>query len=260
MSTTREVSYLPGRKAEYAARMFPFIARPYDRLTRWLTFFLDRGWREQAAEQAELKPGERALDLATGTGELALALAARVGAHGRVVGVDLTSAMLAEARRKIRGTPYERTIALIEMDAGQALPFPDGSFHAVTMGLALRYFDAPLTIAEMTRVVKPGGRVVLLDFSVPKAWWLRPGYWLWAFLLMPRLGGLLAGNPEVRSLLHFLPRSIDHFWKPNQLVGIMEACGLIDVSAEPLTLGIAALFVGVKPRGIKSAGDWFQAS
>ena len=225
MSMVNHVSYLPGRKAEYAARMFPFIARPYDWLTRWLTFFLDRGWRERAAEESGLKPGERALDLATGTGELALALAARVGAHGRVVGVDLTRAMLAEARRKILGTPYERTITLVEMDAGQALPFPDGSFHAVTMGLALRYFDAPLTIAEMTRVAKPGGRVVILDFSIPEASWAKLGYRLWAFLLMPRLGGLLARDRQVYHLLHFLPRSIAHFHDPSALVRMMEAAG-----------------------------------
>jgi len=254
------VDYEPGRKAEYAAAMFPFIARPYDRLTRWLTFTLDRRWRERAVALSGLRPGDRALDLATGTGELALALASQVGPFGEVVGVDVTREMLTEARRKVLGTPYERTVRLMEMDASQELPFPDESFHVATMSLALRYFDALVTIREMARVVKPGGRVVILDFATPTAWWAKPGYWLWAFGLVPLLGGLLARDRQVYNLLRFLPRSIDHFWKPNQLAGIMEACGLIDVSAEPLTFGITALFAGVKPRGIKSVGDWLPAS
>lgn len=246
MSATREVSYLPGRKAEYAARMFPAIARPYDWLTHWLTFFLDRHWRERAADLAGLQRGDRVLDLATGTGELALALARRVGPSGRVIGVDLTRAMLAEARRKIVGTPYERIITLVEMDASQSLPFPDEGFHAATMGLALRYFDVPVTISEMARVVKPGGRVVILDFAVPTAWWAKPGYWLWAFGLMPLLGGLLARDRQVYHLLHFLPRSISHFHDSATILKAMQASGLADVRAEPLTLGVTAVFVGIK--------------
>src|SRR3990172_5679428 len=241
MSVTSEVSYRPGRKAEYAAKMFPAIARPYDRLTHWLTFFLDRQWRARAAESAAVAAGHRVLDLATGTGELALALARRVGPNGRVVGVDLTRAMLVEARRKIAGTPSERAITLIELDASRSLPFPDESFHAATMGLALRYFDVPVTIAEMARVVKPGGRVVILDFAIPTRWWAKPGYWLWAFGLMPLLGGILARDRQVYNLLHFLPRSVSHFHDPRSEEQIMRAAGLSNVRAEPLTLGITTL-------------------
>jgi demethylmenaquinone methyltransferase/2-methoxy-6-polyprenyl-1,4-benzoquinol methylase len=226
--------------------MFPAIARPYDWLTHWLTFSLDRRWRERAADAAGLRRGDRVLDLATGTGELALALARRVGPSGRVIGVDLTRAMLAEARRKIVGVPYDPTISLIEMDASRSLPFPDESFHAATMGLALRYFDAPVTISEMARVVKPGGRVVILDFAIPTGWWAKPGYWLWAFGLMPLLGGLLARDRQVYNLLHFLPRSVSQFHDPAAVEQIMRAAGLSNVGAEPLTLGITTLFVGTK--------------
>jgi demethylmenaquinone methyltransferase/2-methoxy-6-polyprenyl-1,4-benzoquinol methylase len=155
--------------------------------------------------------------------------------------------MLAEARRKISGTPYEPAMTLIAMDASRELPFPDRSFHAATMGLALRYFDVAITLREMTRVVKPGGRVVILDFTVPRSWWAKPGYRLWAFGLMPLLGGLIAGDRQVYRLLHFLPRSIDHFHDPRQLVSLMEASGLTNVFAEPLSLGIVTLFVGTRP-------------
>ena len=240
------VDLRPGRKADYAARMFPAIARSYDLLTRLLTFSLDRRWRRFAAAQCSLRSGGAALDLATGTGELALELARAVAPHGTVIGLDLCPEMLARAQAKLAVTPWHSIVGLRQGDAGLDLPFESGSFDCATMGLALRYFDVPRTIAEMARVLRPGGRVVILEFATPRPLWARLGHAPYAFTLMPALGGLLAGNRKVWELLRFLPRSVAAFHPRHELVRIMKGAGLGPVYVHDLTFGVVAVYVGVR--------------
>ncbi len=236
----------PGRKADYAARMFPPIARSYDFLTRLLTFSLDVRWRRFTVAQSGLRPGATALDLATGTGELALELARAVAPHGKVIGLDLTPEMLTRAREKLARSPWNSIVEFRQADAGLDLPFANESFDCATMGLALRYFDVPRTIGEMARVVRSGGRVVILEFATPRLRWARLGHAPYAFTFMPALGGLLAGNRKVWELLRFLPRSVAAFYSREELVWIMEKAGLSAVSVHDLTLGVVAVYAGVK--------------
>lgn len=243
---SRPVDLRPGRKADYAARMFPAVARSYDFLTRLLTFSLDHRWRRFTVAQCGLRPGATALDLATGTGELALELARAVAPHGKVVGLDLCPEMLAQARVKSARTPWNSIVEFWEADAGLDLPFEAASFDCATMGLALRYFDVPRTIGEMARVVRPGGRVVILEFATPRPLWARLGHAPYAFTLMPALGGLLAGDRRVWELLRFLPRSVAAFFPRAQLVEIMERSGLGPVTVHDLTFGVVAVYVGHK--------------
>ncbi len=242
-----DVDLRPGRKADYAARMFPAIARSYDFLTRLLTFSLDHRWRRFTVTQCRLRPGATALDLATGTGELALELARAVAPHGKVIGLDLTPEMLAQARAKLARSPWNSIVEFREADAGVELPFENESFDCATMGLALRYFEVPRTIGEMARVVRPGGRVVILEFATPRPLWARLGHARYAFTLMPALGGLLAGDRKVWELLRFLPRSVAAFYSREELVRIMEKAGLSAVSVHDLTFGVVAVYVGLKP-------------
>ena len=247
-SPPAKIDLAPGRKAEYAARMFPAIARSYDFLTRLLTFSLDKGWRRFTVAQCGLRPGAAALDLATGTGELALELARAVAPNGKVVGLDLCPEMLARAREKLAGSPWASIVELRQADAGLELPFPNEGFDCATIGLALRYFDVARTVGEMVRVIRRGGRVVILEFATPRPLWARFGHAPYAFTLMPALGGLLAGDRKVWELLRFLPRSAAAFYQRDELVHIMKHAGLTSVTVHDLTFGVVAVYVGVKTR------------
>lgn len=242
------ISYAPGPKADYAKVMFPTIARSYDRLTHLLTFALDRRWRRWATGKTGLCAGGRVLDLATGTGAMAMLLASQVAPNGMVVGIDLCPEMLAVAREKVRETPMERVVYFLATDASEGFPFPSSAFDCVTMSLALRYFDVRETLREMIRVVRPGGRVVILDFASPVSRWARPGYRLWAFGLMPALGGLLARSRRVYELLMFLPRSVAHFYSREVMERLMKDLDLADIRVLNHTFGVVALYMGVKKR------------
>lgn len=258
--TRPPVSYGPGRKADYAEAMFPAIASSYDALTRWLTFTWADTWRRAAVEEARLRPGACVVDLATGTGELALPLARAAGAGGRVVGVDISEPMLERARAKARalaapdvtGTrgrapaPGVAALEFVRMD-GETLPFPDGSFDAATLSLALRYFDVPRVLAEMRRVLRPGGRVVIIEFGEPRAWWARGGYHAYAYWIMPALGAIASGRRDVWRLLRFLPNSIHHHHTPERLAALLGDAGFAEVACRRLTLGIGLVFSGTAP-------------
>lgn len=240
-----EVFFHPGRKAEYARRMFPSMSRTYDRFLGLFTFSLDRRWRRKTVATARLTPGGRVLDLATGTGLLALDLAKAVAPGGHVIGLDITAAMLARGRERITQTPYRDIVELREADASQKLPFPDASFDSVTMGLALRYFEAETTVREMARVTRPGGRVVILDFAMPRRFW-RPLYRFYVFGLIPFLSGLLSASRTVRELMTFFPRSIEQTYSREELVRIFSHAGLGDVSTTDLTFGVVRITAGTK--------------
>ena len=258
--TQPSVSYAPGRRAGYAEAMFPSIAPSYDTLTRRLTFGWSDIWRRAAIEEARLHPGAHAVDLATGTGDLALLLARAAGTGGRVVGVDVTEAMLDVARAKARallvpdvtGTrgrapaPGAATLEFVKMDS-ETLPFADGTFDAATLSLGLRYFDVPRVFGEMRRVLRPGGRIVIVEFGEPAAWWARGGYRLYAYWIMPALGAIASGRRDVWRLLRFLPNSIHHHHTPGEIVALLRKAGFDEPACRRLTLGIGLVFSGTKP-------------
>jgi demethylmenaquinone methyltransferase/2-methoxy-6-polyprenyl-1,4-benzoquinol methylase len=218
--------------------MFDRIARVYDRMNAVMTAGLDRRWRERAVDLAGVGPGDRALDVATGTGELALALARRVAPGGAVVGSDFSEGMLELARRK--GAPD------VSFEWGNALelPYADGSFAAATVGFGARNFsDLDRGLAEMARVVRPGGRVVVLEITTPRKPPLSTFFSLWFDRVVPLLGRV-AGDPDAYS---YLPSSVRRFPGPEGLAARMAAAGLRDVRWVLTAGGIIAIHAGTRP-------------
>ena len=227
----------PGVLEERQVRaMFDRIAGVYDRMNRVMTAGLDREWRRRAADLARVGPGDRALDVATGTGDLALELAGRVGPQGEVVGSDFSEEMLARARAKDPGGRVR-----FEWGNALALPYDPGSFDAATVGFGARNFsDLGRGVAEMARVVRPGGRVVILEITTPQRPPLSWFYAAWFDRAVPALGRL-AGDPDAYS---YLPSSVRRFPGPRELAATMAGCGLREVRWILTAGGIIALHAG----------------
>jgi demethylmenaquinone methyltransferase/2-methoxy-6-polyprenyl-1,4-benzoquinol methylase len=214
--------------------MFDRIAGVYDRMNGLMTAGMHHRWRRRAADLARVGPGDRALDVATGTGDLAAELHSR-GAE--VVGLDFSERMLELARAKEPGVRFQAGNAL-------ELPFGDGEFDAVTVGFGARNFsDLPRGLAEMARVTRPGGRVVVLEITTPER--LRTLHGMWFDRVVPRLGAVVAGDAAAYS---YLPASVRRFPPARELAARMAAAGLEDVRWRGLGLGIVALHHGrVRP-------------
>jgi demethylmenaquinone methyltransferase/2-methoxy-6-polyprenyl-1,4-benzoquinol methylase len=225
----------PGTLPEDQVRaMFDRIARVYDLMNRVMTVGLDERWRERAADLAALRPGGRALDVATGTGDLAIALKRRVGADGEVVGADFSEGMLELARAKANDVAFETGNAL-------DLPYDDDSFDAATVGFGARNFaDLARGLSEMARVVRPGGRVVVLEITTPERPPLSVFFRIWFDRLVPLLGRL-AGDPDAYS---YLPSSVRRFPNARGLAAAMTAVGLVRVRWVLTAGGIIAIHSG----------------
>ena len=214
--------------------MFDRIAVVYDLMNSVMTAGLHHRWRERAADLARLAPGDRALDVAAGTGDLALELKRRVGPTGEVVGSDFSEGMLHIAREKSADVRWEWADA-------QALPYADDEFAAATVGFGARNFaDLDRGLAEMTRVVRPGGRVVVLEITVPQKPPLSSFFRVWFDRIVPLLGRL-TGDPEAYD---YLPNSVKRFPDPRALAGRLDAAGLDDVRWILTAGGIIALHSG----------------
>jgi len=227
-----ELTLETGRLAPDAVRsMFDRIAPVYDAMNRVMTAGLDRRWRRITAESAVL-PGDEVLDAACGTGDLALA-DARAGA-GRVVGLDFSERMLERARRKAPQLEWVQGDAL-------ALPFADASFDAATVGFGVRNLDdLPAGLRELRRVLRPGGRVGVLEITRP-AGPLRIFYALWFDRIVPLLGKVLPGG----SAYAYLPASVRRFPEPDALAALLREAGFDQVRYQTFAGGIVALHVGV---------------
>jgi demethylmenaquinone methyltransferase/2-methoxy-6-polyprenyl-1,4-benzoquinol methylase len=219
--------------------MFDRIAGFYDVMNSVMTAGLHHGWRRRAVELAGVGPGDRVLDVATGTGDLALELAARVAPGGAVVASDFSEEMLARARAKGADAPVALTF---EWANAMELPYGDGEFAAATVGFGARNFsDLDRGLREMTRVVRPGGAVVVLEITTPTRPPLSTFYRLWFDRVVPVIGKV-AGDQEAYS---YLPNSVKRFPGPHDLAARMAACGL-DVRYVLTAGGIIALHAGTK--------------
>jgi demethylmenaquinone methyltransferase/2-methoxy-6-polyprenyl-1,4-benzoquinol methylase len=229
--------------------MFDRISGVYDRMNAVMTAGLHHAWRHRAVQLAAVGPGDRALDVATGTGDLALGLAAAVAPGGTVIGSDFSERMLELARDKGRGAAasgmLNGDVALrFETANALALPYPDAAFDAATVGFGARNFsDLERGLAEMTRVVRPGGRVVVLEITTPARPPMSTLLELWFDRLVPVLGRL-AGDSDAYS---YLPNSVRRFPSPAELAGLLWRVGLRDVRYVLTAGGIIALHVGTVP-------------
>ena len=220
---------------------FEGVARRYDLMNDLMSLGIHRAWKDRLAALATPRPGEIALDLAGGTGDVAFRLA-KCGASVTVV--DPGAAMMAVGRAR----PGGGDIAWIEAEA-EALPFPDGHADLVTIAFGIRNvtrLDAAL--AEIHRVLKPGGRFLCLEFSRPR-WWLRPFYAAWSRTAIPVLGTLVSGRTEA---YRYLIESIGRFPDQPSFAGHVAAAGFAEVAWEDLSFGIAAIHHGRKPDRITS--------
>lgn len=220
--------------------MFDRIAPVYDRLNTLMTFGADGRWRRTAVEAAQLRAGDAAVDVACGTGKLAAALAERVGPFGRVIGLDLAPAMLELARTR---RPDLLQLTFVAGDA-LALPYGDDEFDAATIAFGLRNLaDFEAGFRELARVVRPGGRVVCLELTVPRPrWWGRLFHGTFR-RVAPVLGALFGARDAYR----YLPTSLDGFPDPDALAATMRSAGLVGTRYRRMGLGSVALHVGDVP-------------
>jgi demethylmenaquinone methyltransferase / 2-methoxy-6-polyprenyl-1,4-benzoquinol methylase len=214
--------------------MFDRIARLYDTLNTVMTAGLHHQWRHRAAELTGVRHGDRVLDVATGTGDLAVELARRVNPGGEVIGTDFSERMLELARAKA---------PLIRFDPGNAmaLPYADAEFDAATVGFGARNFsDLERGLREMVRVVRPGGKLVVLDFTTPRRPPLSTFFRLWFDHAVPVLGRIVGQ----RQAYSYLPASVRRFPAPEQLAATLSRCGLKEIRYVLTAGGIVTIHVG----------------
>jgi demethylmenaquinone methyltransferase/2-methoxy-6-polyprenyl-1,4-benzoquinol methylase len=239
VSRTTENRYETGTLAAGDVRsMFDRIAPVYDAMNRLMTAGLDRRWRRETAA-AVVHPGDRVLDVACGTGDLALAAAA---AGGRVTGIDFSTRMLERARRKSSAVEW------LEADA-LALPFDDASFGVVTSGFGVRNLaDLEAGLRELRRVLRPGGRIGVLEITQPQGA-LRPFFRVWFDRVVPLMGKVLPGG----GAYTYLPASVRRFPGPGDLAAALERAGFADVRYRLFAGGIVALHTGIAGRDSENA-------
>jgi demethylmenaquinone methyltransferase / 2-methoxy-6-polyprenyl-1,4-benzoquinol methylase len=253
-------------EAAQVRSMFDSIAGVYDLLNTAMTAGLHHRWRSRAAELARIGPGDRVLDVATGTGDLALELARRVAPAGEVVGSDFAEGMLARARAKAVAAHASGVRPRFEWGDALELPYADDSFDAATVGFGARNFsDLALGLGEMTRVVRPGGRVVVLEITTPLKPPLSVFYAMWFDRIVPLLGRAVqacssalaplrgkhsqgssatTGNVTIADAYTYLPSSVKRFPAPTELAMELERAGLEEISYVLLAGGIVAIHAG----------------
>ncbi len=230
----------PERKVTYVRAMFARIARRYDLMNRLMTLGRDRAWRRYTVARLEPVRPAVILDVATGTGDLALE-ARRQHPQAHIVALDFVPEMLALARQKIvaRGV----TVDLTAGDALQ-LPFPDAAFDGVVTGFALRNVaDIPAAFAEMARVTRSGGRIACLEIAKPRTPFFRQLFRLYFYRFVPLIGGLITGQ---RDAYTYLPHSLTAFLTPDEIVEVMRRAGWRQVRYKRLMLGTVAVHTGVR--------------
>lgn len=223
--------------------MFGALAPKYDFLNRLLSAGRDQYWRKIAVDLLSPNEGERFLDLATGTGDIALEIASRHPSQIKVMGIDFSGPMLERGKRKIQSKNLGNSITF-QKGCGESLPYSNGSFHGVISAFGIRNFsNAQRSLIEMHRVIKNDGRVVILEFSHPSNALLGSIYQFYFHFLLPQVGKIISRH---NSAYHYLPQSVSNFPMRGDFALLMEKAGFKDVTYHDLTFGIVTLYRGRK--------------
>lgn len=237
MPTLNRATIIGAPMSRRVERMFSSLAADYDRANHVLSFGADFWWRHRAVHASGARPGDRVLDVACGTGDLATAFQEKVGPRGRVVGVDFSQAMVRRARGKAQGAPDRPGYV-----AGDALrlPFRDDVFDVASVGFGIRNVDDPVAgLREMARTVRPGGFLVVLEFGQPEGLLAAPYRW-YSRHVLPRVGGWITGDREAYEYLH---RTAAEFPCGDEFLDLLRQTGLVrQASARPLSGGIAYVY------------------
>ncbi len=229
-------------KKEQMRSMFNRIAPSYDALNHLFSFQIDRWWRNRASHFVAKKQPHRILDLATGTGDMAIALAQRLP-QSEILGLDLSEEMLEVAQRKVKVRGLEQRITLRTGDAEQ-LTLPDNHFDTVTVGFGIRNFaHLEHCFEQMHRVLRPNGSLVIVELTTPRNRLIRTIYEFYSFRFMPLIGGLISRE---KKAYRYLPASVHAFHAPERVVEMMQHAGFRDCRAHRFTFGIAHLFTATR--------------
>jgi len=248
MSDTRSTDFgyerVPwNEKSRRVRGVFDSVAGNYDLMNDLMSGGLHRLWKQFTLSLANLRPGQRALDVAGGTGDLAVGLARQVGDRGLVVLTDINAAMLARGRDRLINEGLVSNVRVAQVNA-EKLPFADSTFDCVTIGFGLRNVtDKPAALASMRRVLKPGGQLLILEFSHPTSAALRPFYDAYSFRVLPLLGKLVARD---EASYRYLAESIRMHPDQETLLGMMRDAGLEGCRYHNLTGGIVAVHRGYR--------------
>jgi demethylmenaquinone methyltransferase/2-methoxy-6-polyprenyl-1,4-benzoquinol methylase len=232
-----------GEKQKLVGEVFSSVASKYDVMNDMMSFGIHRLWKRYFVATAQAKRGDRVLDLAGGTGDIAVLLKDRVGEAGEVIVGDINGDMLRVGRDRLTDRGLVRGLDWVQCNA-QALPFPDGRFDLVTIAFGLRNVtDKDAAVREMCRVLRPGGQARVLEFSQVTADWFRPLYDFHSFNVLPKLGSMIAGDEDS---YRYLAESIRKHPPQRELQGMMDAAGCVRTSYRNMSAGIVAIHTGYK--------------
>lgn len=230
-------------KQKLVGQVFTSVADNYDLMNDLMSLGIHRLWKRYFVATAQVKPGDRVLDLAGGTGDIAVLLKERIGAEGSVVLGDINAGMLSVGRDRLTNRGQVSGFEWVQLNA-EALPFPDQSFDLVTISFGLRNVtDKDAALREMLRVLRPGGQARVLEFSEVKAGWFRPIYDFHSFNVLPRLGQLFANDADS---YRYLAESIRRHPPQDELKAMMDAAGFARTRYRNLNGGIVAVHTGYK--------------
>lgn len=234
-------NYSGSGKKEKVENMFNSIASRYDLLNHVLSAGVDYGWRKKVIRLLEPHHPQLILDIATGTGDLAIACA-KLNPK-KITGVDISNGMLEVGRKKIKEKKLDNLIELMQADSAD-LPFPDASFDAITVAFGVRNFEnLENGLKEMYRVLKPGGQLVILEFSQPQRFPVKQLFGLYSRKIMPAIGQLLS---KEKSAYEYLPESVEAFPYGKKMTDILSSLKFVNTKYIPLTFGIATIYCGTK--------------
>lgn len=229
-------------KKEGIRKLFDNIAPNYDKLNHILSLNIDKGWRRKAVRELvnEHKP-LKVLDVACGTGDFTIEIARKVASGSEVIGIDISDGMMAVGRKKIADVGVNAELKVADCEN---LPYEDNTFHRISVGFGVRNFEhLQLGLNEMYRVLTPGGKLVILELSVPSNSFIRWCYKLYFLKVLPAIGGFVSGD---RSAYEYLPASVLNFPAPEKFISMMKDAGFDNVKHTPLTFGICRMYIGKK--------------